>query len=67
MTSITDGFDVKRGESERSMSAKKPQSDERDGLSGPGGPETRPLDRTEAEAFRSACRHYARRAVHLRG
>jgi hypothetical protein len=50
------------------MSAKKPQSDERDGLSGPGGPETpRPLDRTEAEAFRSACRHYARRAVHLRG
>jgi hypothetical protein len=23
-------------------------------------------DRTEAEAFRSACRHYARRAAHLR-
>jgi hypothetical protein len=28
--------------------------------------EAEPIVKAEAEAFRSACRHYARRAAHLR-
>jgi hypothetical protein len=62
-------YSAQSGEgSERRMSVKKRQSDEEDRISGAQEPETpQAPDRTDAEAFRSACRHYARRAAHLRG
>jgi hypothetical protein len=63
-------FSAQSGESERSgvtALGQRRDEDEREALRSSEAPEApQPVGRAEAEAFRSACRHYARRAAHLR-
>jgi hypothetical protein len=42
------------------------EKEERPAIPGEAAGEPEATERAEAEAFRSACRHYARRAAHLR-
>jgi hypothetical protein len=60
---------VKRTEQVAAVGQKQDKDkDEGEGLKGAELPEPpQPADRAEAKAFRSACRHYARLARHLRG
>jgi hypothetical protein len=63
-------FSAQSGENERSRVTalgQRRDKDEGESLRRSEAPEApQPVDRAEAEAFRSACRHYARRAAHLR-